>query len=91
MGSISKWKVLLIDDEKDIRDVLTISLRDAGYEVVSVANGDAGLLRCAEAMFQIVITDILMPGRCIEIDLCRARYLLGFNAGGRNDLSGSLG
>ena len=62
MGSIPKWKVLLIDDEKDIRDVLTISLRDAGCEVVSVANGDAGLLRCAEAMFQIVITDIRMPG-----------------------------
>jgi PAS domain S-box-containing protein len=58
----SKWKVLLIDDEKDIRDVLTISLQDAGYEVVSVADGKAGLRRCEEFAPQIVITDIRMPG-----------------------------
>ena len=58
----SNWKVLLIDDEKDIRDVLTISLQDAGYEVVSAADGKAGLLRCDEIVPQIVITDIRMPG-----------------------------
>jgi PAS domain S-box-containing protein len=62
MAYSSDWKVLLIDDEKDIRDVLTISLQDAGYEVVSVADGTAGLLRCEEIAPQIVITDIRMPG-----------------------------
>jgi PAS domain S-box-containing protein len=62
MAYSSNWKVLLIDDEKDIRDVLTISLQDAGYEVVSVANGNEGLLRCEEVAPQIVITDIRMPG-----------------------------
>jgi PAS domain S-box-containing protein len=62
MADSSNWKVLLIDDEKDIRDVLTISLQDAGYEVVSAADGQAGLLRCDEIVPQIVITDIRMPG-----------------------------
>lgn len=62
MAHFPNWKVLLIDDEKDIRDVLTISLQDAGYEVVSVADGSAGLLRCEELAPQIVITDIRMPG-----------------------------
>jgi len=62
MTDFSNWKVLLIDDEKDIRDVLTISLQDGGYEVVAVANGNDGLLRCEELKPQIVITDIRMPG-----------------------------
>lgn len=62
MTDFSNWKVLLIDDEKDIRDVLTISLQDAGYEVVAVANGKDGLLCCEELKPQIVITDIRMPG-----------------------------
>jgi two-component system NtrC family sensor kinase len=62
MAYSSNWKVLLVDDEKDIRDVLTIALQDAGYEVVSAADGSAGLLRCEEFAPQIVITDIRMPG-----------------------------
>jgi PAS domain S-box-containing protein len=62
MAHSSNWKVLLIDDEKDIRDVLTISLQDAGYEVVAEADGSAGLLRCETIAPQIVITDIRMPG-----------------------------
>jgi len=31
MADVLNWKILLIDDEKDIREVLTISLRDAGF------------------------------------------------------------
>ena len=62
MAGFSKWKLLLIDDEKDIRDVLTISLQDAGYEVVAEADGAAGLLRCEAIAPQIVITDVRMPG-----------------------------
>ncbi|MGD8963018.1 MAG: response regulator, partial [Desulfobacterales bacterium] len=63
MAYSSNWKVLLIDDEKDIRDVLTISLQDAGYEVVAEADGNAGLLRCEAIAPQIVITDVRMPGK----------------------------
>ncbi|MBW2518109.1 MAG: response regulator, partial [Deltaproteobacteria bacterium] len=62
MADFSNWKILLIDDEKDIRDVLTISLQDAGYEVVAEADGHAGLLRCEAIAPQIVITDVRMPG-----------------------------
>lgn len=56
------WKVVLIDDEEDIRDVLTLALRDSGYEVVSAADGTSGLRLCADISPQIVITDIRMPG-----------------------------
>jgi two-component system NtrC family sensor kinase len=56
------WKVVLIDDEEDIRDVLSLTLRDNGYEVVSAPDGRSGLRLCEQTAPQIVITDIRMPG-----------------------------
>jgi len=54
--------VLLIDDEADIREVVSISLTDAGYRVATAADGRTGLLRVQSEPPQIVITDIRMPG-----------------------------
>ncbi|WDP89896.1 MAG: response regulator [Desulfobacter sp.] len=56
------WKVLLIDDEPDIRDVLGLSLRDAGYEVICAPDGTCGLELLSAHSPQILITDIKMPG-----------------------------
>ncbi|MCF8063362.1 MAG: response regulator [Deltaproteobacteria bacterium] len=56
------WRIVLIDDEADIREVLSISLQDAGYEVAAASNGKAGLDLCDELDPQILITDIRMPG-----------------------------
>ena len=62
MPDISKWVVVLIDDEQDIREVMTIALEDAGYEVHAAPDGDAGIRMCREVAPQIVVTDIRMPG-----------------------------
>ena len=56
-----EWKILLIDDEADIREVVSIDLADAGYQVVAAENGVIGLQRFEKALPQIVITDIRMP------------------------------
>lgn len=56
------WKVLLIDDEEGIRRVMSITLADAGYQVVTASDGESGLRMCEEESPQIVITDIRMPG-----------------------------
>ena len=56
------WKIVLIDDEEDIRDVMMFSLKDADYEVVAAPDGETGLRLCEEISPQIVITDIRMPG-----------------------------
>ncbi len=56
------WNILLIDDEEDIRDVMFVTLTDAGHTVRTAADGAAGIRLCAEAPPQIVITDIRMPG-----------------------------
>ena len=62
MTTSSKWKVILIDDEEDIRDVLAVALRDSGYDVIAAEDGETGLRLCEETSPQIVVTDIRMPG-----------------------------
>ena len=57
-----RWKIVLIDDEEDIRDVMTVALEDAGYQVIAAQDGASGLRLCEEYCPQIVITDIRMPG-----------------------------
>ncbi len=62
MTTDDTWRIVLIDDEADIREVLSISLEDAGYEVAAASDGEAGLELCDEVHPQILITDIRMPG-----------------------------
>jgi len=55
-------KLLLVDDEEDIRDVLGISLSDIGYRVYTAENGEEALRIFEEVSPPIVLTDIRMPG-----------------------------
>ena len=57
-----KETILLVDDEQGIRTVMGLSLRDAGYNVITVASGEEALQLFAERPIPIVITDIRMPG-----------------------------
>jgi signal transduction histidine kinase/FixJ family two-component response regulator len=54
-------KILIVDDEEDIREVLEISLSDLGYEVYTAENGEEALRIIEEVNPPIVLTDIRMP------------------------------
>jgi signal transduction histidine kinase len=54
--------ILLVDDEEGIRKVLAISLQDAGYEVLTAANGEEALNVFRTQQPALVLTDIKMPG-----------------------------
>lgn len=56
-----KKQILLVDDEKDIRDVLSLSLSDMGYQVFEAENGEEALRMFREEQVPIVLTDIKMP------------------------------
>lgn len=56
-------KILVIDDDAQITRVLDLKLRKAGYQVIVAANGEAGLNLFKAQRPDIVITDILMPGK----------------------------
>ena len=54
-------RILIVDDEEDIRVVLRISLSDLGYEVYTAENGEKALQIIREVNPPIVLTDIRMP------------------------------
>ena len=55
-------KILLIDDDPGIRDTLQSVLSGEGCEVAVESRGDEGLARAASETFNVVITDLKMPG-----------------------------
>jgi signal transduction histidine kinase len=59
--SQDKKQILLVDDEKDIRDVLEIALSDMGYQVLTADNGETAWKTFKTEEPPIVLTDIKMP------------------------------
>lgn len=55
-------RVLVVEDEPDIRQVLLDALRDEGYVVDSAENGVTALQRVREAPPALAIIDLMMPG-----------------------------
>jgi signal transduction histidine kinase len=54
--------ILLIEDELQLRDNLQLLLQSAGYQVTTAANGVEGIQQLREQAFDLVITDLVMPG-----------------------------
>ncbi|MEC9346942.1 MAG: response regulator [Pseudomonadota bacterium] len=54
-------KVLVADDEPDIRDIIGRALRHAGHEVDVAADGASALERMATEHYDLLLTDIVMP------------------------------
>lgn len=53
--------ILAVDDSKTIRDMVSFTLKDAGYEVVLGSDGQEGLDALNVHQFDVIITDINMP------------------------------
>lgn len=54
--------ILIVDDDPDILRLMSMRLRAAGYETISVSNGEAALAHIALNSPDLVITDLRMPG-----------------------------
>lgn len=57
----SPTQILIIDDEKSIRDMLTMALKMEGYEVTAVSDGFEGIKKAETTKYDIVICDLKMP------------------------------
>ncbi|MDY6837107.1 MAG: response regulator [Thermodesulfobacteriota bacterium] len=55
-------KLLVIDDERSILEMLELSLSKEGYEVLTAENGEEGVKRFQEQRPKLVLTDVKMPG-----------------------------
>lgn len=56
-------RMLIIDDDVQIRMLLKTTLENHGYEVIEADDGHEGLERYDAASIDLVITDLFMPGR----------------------------
>lgn len=54
-------KVLIVDDSVMIRQMVSFTLRQAGFDVAEAENGQAGMLKIGEQPPDLIITDLNMP------------------------------
>lgn len=66
----AKRKILLVEDEKDIRDLLRYNLEAEGFAVVEASDGEMGLLLATKERPALVILDLMLPG-VPGIEVCR--------------------
>jgi two-component system OmpR family response regulator len=58
---MAKTRVLIVDDEPNIRDLLATSLRFAGYEIQTAANGAQAVAAVTESEPDIILLDVMLP------------------------------
>ncbi len=62
LGAPRRGRVLIVEDDRDLLDVYTDVLLEAGFDVTSLSDG-GGALRALEGdSFDVVLTDVIMPG-----------------------------
>jgi len=61
-GSTSAPRILIVDDQPDIRLMCRVNLQLEGYEVIEAPDGDAGLEMTRSERPDLVLLDVMMPG-----------------------------
>ena len=64
-------RILIAEDEPDIRELVAFTLRFAGHEVVATSNGEEALHKASEYIPDIILMDVRMQ-RMTGYDACRA-------------------
>src|ERR1051325_1067924 len=59
--NVALGKILVIEDNRDSRDILAKLLRMSGYDVMSANDGESGLAAALQQSPDLIITDIHMP------------------------------
>ena len=54
--------ILVVDDDRPLRDLMSVLLQEAGYVVVQAADGPEALRALADEIFDVMMLDISLPG-----------------------------
>lgn len=54
-------KILLIDDEQDVLEILSYNLEKEGYQVFTANNGNEGIVKAKEIIPDLILLDVMMP------------------------------
>ena len=64
-------KILIAEDEPDIRDLITFTLQFAGHQVTATANGEEACRKAVEVLPDLILLDVRMP-RMTGYEACQA-------------------
>jgi two-component system chemotaxis response regulator CheY len=53
--------ILIVDDSSSLRTVVSIALKNAGYDVVEASDGKDALSKCNGQKFNLIVSDVNMP------------------------------
>lgn len=67
---MAKEKILIVDDEENILELLNFNLKNAGYEVYTANNGEKALKLAKENKPSLVLLDLMIPG-IDGLDVCK--------------------
>lgn len=62
VGALSGLKLLVVEDDALVRDVIVRAAGDCGIDVDAVEHGDAAIALLADKDYDVVVTDLKMPG-----------------------------
>ncbi|GAB3525121.1 response regulator transcription factor [Arthrobacter monumenti] len=68
---MSNAKILVVDDDSDIRDLVALKLSSAGHEILTADDGAEALELAAGQHFDAIVLDVMMPGMS-GIDVVRS-------------------
>jgi two-component system alkaline phosphatase synthesis response regulator PhoP len=63
-------KILVVEDEKDIQELLQLYLKREGYDVQIAEDGEAGLRKACKERYDLVLLDLLLP-QMDGLEICR--------------------
>ena len=63
-------KVLIIEDDKDIADLIAIHIADLGFEIDKAFDGKEGLLKALKYVYKMILLDIRLPG-LDGVEICK--------------------
>jgi CheY-like chemotaxis protein/two-component sensor histidine kinase len=99
-GTLTGVRILLVDDEEDVRENTARVLARAGAEVVGVGGTESALARLEDQPFDIIVSDLMMPGtdgwelarrvraRYVDLPIVALSGVAGSLASGRAEASG---
>ncbi len=69
-GSVPKEKILVVEDERDIQELISYNLTKEGYKVTCASSGEEALRLFPEMAPDLVVLDVMLPG-LDGLDVCR--------------------
>ncbi|MGZ3751285.1 MAG: response regulator, partial [Mucilaginibacter sp.] len=70
MSTSTKQKILIVDDEPDILELIEYNLKKEGYQVYTARNGQEAVSEAKKVLPDLIVLDIMMP-KMDGIEACR--------------------